>query len=53
MVNFLTRETNESKTAIDLFLCRKTFLGLVEIEGLVTCLLDHDGQMLKLTATKL
>lgn len=48
LVNFPTRVTEFSKTAIDNILVKSIDFDRAQIEGLVTCLSDHDGQVLEL-----
>uniref|UniRef100_A0A1B6MTI7 Reverse transcriptase domain-containing protein n=1 Tax=Graphocephala atropunctata TaxID=36148 RepID=A0A1B6MTI7_9HEMI len=49
LINFPTRVTNNSTTAIDNFLIQKSYLEIISVEGIITCLSDHDGQMLKIS----
>lgn len=43
LIDFLTRVTNNSQTAIDSFLIKRLHLELISVEGIITCLSDHDG----------
>lgn len=46
LVTFPTRITEHSKSAIDNFLITNTDIYNISIEGIVTCLSDHDAQIL-------
>lgn len=53
LVNFPTRVSENSETAIDNFLVRNIDLGFLKVEGLITGLSDHDGQLLEMKVNKL
>lgn len=46
LVDFPTRVTEDSISAIDNFLIKNTDLSEISAEGVITCLSDHDGQIL-------
>lgn len=46
LVNFPTRVTEESESAIDNFIIKNCHDCKVIVEGIVTCLSDHNGQLL-------
>lgn len=52
MINFPTRVTSNSETAIDNFLINKQIMGIASVQGVITCLSDHDGQILELSIPK-
>jgi hypothetical protein len=49
IVNFPTRITESSQTAIDNFFIDENSTYEWKIEGVITCLSDHDGQILEIT----
>lgn len=48
LIDFPTRVTAHSETAIDNFFVKNIDQSSVEVEGLITCLSDHDGQKLEI-----
>lgn len=46
LVNFPTRVTENSETAIDNFIIKNLNSSILSVEGIITCLSDHDGQLL-------
>lgn len=53
LVDFPTRVTETSKTAIDNFLIKNIKSCNLKVEGIITCLSDHDGQLLGITNNNL
>lgn len=50
LVTFPTRIAETSSTAIDNFLIKNLGSNIINIEGLITSLSDHDGQLLEINA---
>lgn len=52
LVDFPTRIGKTSKTAIDNFLVNSPTSLKISVEGVITCLSDHDGQIMKIENIK-
>lgn len=49
LVNFATRVTNNTKSAIDNFFVKNIPNNSISVDGIVTLLSDHDGQIMDIT----
>lgn len=48
LLHFPTRVTNNSETAMDNSLAQTLFLEIISVEGIITCLSNYDGRMIKI-----